>query len=155
MDLTLEQLGTTQELDLGASEWLDLEQDRIDAFAEATLDQQWIHTDPERAAATPFGGTIAHGYLLVSLVPHLFAQLLTVSEAEMLVNYGLDKVRFINPVPAGSRIRLEARIAAITPKNGNHLLRVRGNLVLDGETPRRAVVLESLFLVISPDRDRS
>ena len=97
--------------DLGASDWLSIEQDRVDRFADATGDHQWIHVDPERAKAGPFGTTIAHGYLTLSLVIPLWTELLTIEGIGMAVNYGLNKVRFPAPVPVGSRIRLAARVA--------------------------------------------
>lgn len=96
----------------GPSDWLPIEQDRVDAFAAATDDEQWIHVDPERAAAGPFGGTIAHGYLTLSLLPALTGQLLTVDAIAMAVNYGLDKVRFLQPVRVGSRVRAVGRITS-------------------------------------------
>ena len=90
---------------LGTSEWLVVEQDRIDTFADATDDHQWIHIDPVRAADGPFGVTIAHGFLTLSLLPHLVHQIVAVPTARLIVNYGLNKVRFITPVKVGSRIR--------------------------------------------------
>jgi acyl dehydratase len=101
--------------DLGHTGWLAVSQQRVNAFADATGDHQWIHVDPERAAAGPFGGTIAHGYLTLSLVVPLFTELLEVREVRMGINYGLDKVRFPAPVPAGSRIRLGAVVTAAEP----------------------------------------
>ncbi|HEU5129077.1 MAG TPA: MaoC family dehydratase [Glycomyces sp.] len=86
-------------------EWLAVEQDRIDAFADATGDHQWIHVDPGRAAAGPFGGTIAHGYLTLSLLPSLTGGLFAIGGLAMSVNYGLDRLRFLQPVRAGSRVR--------------------------------------------------
>ena len=154
MELTIDTLRSAENLDLGASEWIDIDQPRIDAFAEVTEDRQWIHLDAEKAAETPFGGTIAHGFLLVSMVPRLFTEIFSVPEAEMLVNYGVDKIRFIQPVPSGGKIRLEAKVISSTLKGGNLLLRIRGSLVLQGEKRnRRAVVLEVLFLVVPPKED--
>ncbi len=95
-----------------ASEWLAVEQDRIDAFAEATGDHQWIHVDPERAAAGPFGGPIAHGYLTLSLLPALTQGLFTIGGLAMSVNYGLDRLRFLQPVAAGSRVRAVVELAS-------------------------------------------
>lgn len=154
MEFTLAELRAAERKDLGASSWIDIDQARIDAFAEATEDRQWIHVDIERARKSPFGTTIAHGYLLVSLVPCLFIELMSVPEAKMLVNYGVDKIRFIQPVPAGSAIRLECRIVSATERGENLLLRVRGELVLrgdDGAPGRRCVMLDTLFLVVPPD----
>ena len=99
--------------DLGHTGWLEITQDRVDAFADATDDHQWIHVDRERAAAGPFGGTIAHGFLTLSLVIPLFGELLTVRDVSMGINYGLNRVRFPAPVPVGSKIRLAATLGAV------------------------------------------
>lgn len=100
--------------DLGYTDWFEVTQERIDTFADATGDHQWIHTDPARAADGPFGATIAHGFLTLSLFIPLWVELLDVQGVETKVNYGLDKVRFVSPVPAGSRIRLTATITELT-----------------------------------------
>jgi acyl dehydratase len=105
--------------DLGASGWLSITQERVDTFADATGDHQWIHVDPERAKAGPFGTTIAHGYLTLSLVIPLWTELLTIDGIGMAVNYGLNKVRFPAPVPVGSRIRLAARVAEARAVGGD------------------------------------
>jgi len=94
--------------DLGVTDWLEITQDRIDTFAEATGDHQWIHVDPERAAGGPFGTTIAHGYLTLSLTNMFLPQLVEVTNISMGVNYGVEKVRFPAPVPVGSRVRCSA-----------------------------------------------
>jgi len=94
--------------DLGESDWIEITQERIDTFAEATDDHQWIHCDPERAAAGPFGTTIAHGYLTLSLVIPMLEEILAIENKTTSINYGLNKVRFTAPVPVGSRIRLKA-----------------------------------------------
>ncbi|HKA98203.1 MAG TPA: MaoC family dehydratase [Streptosporangiaceae bacterium] len=99
--------------DLGHTGWLEISQDRVDAFADATNDHQWIHVDRERAAAGPFGGTIAHGFLTLSLIIPLFGELLTVRGVSMEINYGLNKVRFPAPVPVGSKIRLAGTLGAV------------------------------------------
>ncbi|MEF3116087.1 MaoC family dehydratase [Streptomyces chrestomyceticus] len=104
--------------DLGTSDWLEIDQKRIDLFADATGDHQWIHVDPERAASGPFGATIAHGYLTLALLPALVPQLLRVDNVKMGINYGVDKVRFPAPVPVGSRVRATARIAGVTEVSG-------------------------------------
>jgi acyl dehydratase len=100
---------------LGTTDWLRIGQDRVDAFAEVTEDRQWIHVDPERAAASPFGGPIAHGFLSLSLISHFFDQLVELRGADMLVNYGLNKVRFPTPVLVGSRVRGSGRLAEVEP----------------------------------------
>ncbi|WP_055553276.1 MaoC family dehydratase [Streptomyces sp. NBRC 110028] len=99
--------------ELGPTDWLEIEQKRIDQFAEATGDHQWIHVDAEKAAAGPFGTTIAHGYLTLSLLPYFSPQLLRVEGVRMGVNYGSNKVRFPSPVPVGSRLRATGRIAEV------------------------------------------
>jgi acyl dehydratase len=98
---------------LGYTDWLDIDQKRIDLFAEATGDHQWIHVYPEKAAAGPFGTTIAHGYLTLSLLPLFGPQLLSVEGVKMGVNYGTNKVRFPAPVPVGSRLRATGTISAV------------------------------------------
>ncbi|MER6914673.1 MaoC family dehydratase [Streptomyces sp. NPDC000594] len=103
---------------LGYSDWLEIDQKRIDLFAEATGDHQWIHVDPERAAAGPFGATVAHGYLTLSLLPALVPQVLRVEGLRMGLNYGTDKVRFPAPVPVGSRLRATAVIANVVETGG-------------------------------------
>lgn len=152
MILTVAQIAAAQDLELGASEWFRIDQQRISDFAEATEDRQWIHIDPERAKESRFGTTIAHGYLLIALLPRLLSEIFVVSDAEMLVNYGLDKVRFIAPVPSGSEIRLEARIASAIPQRSGYLLKLTGDLVIkrggDTSRTRRAVVTETLMLVM-------
>jgi len=100
---------------LGHSSWLQIDQARIDAFAAATGDDQWIHVDPERAAAGPFGRTIAHGWLTASLLSGLAAEVYRVDGASMAVNYGSDKIRFLSPVPVDCRIRVIAELAAVVP----------------------------------------
>lgn len=105
--------------ELGVSNWLEIDQDRINRFADATLDHQWIHVDEERARKeSPYGGTIAHGYLTLSLLPHLWEQILQVNNIKMLVNYGIEKMRFMQVVPTGSRIRLVAKLYNISNLRG-------------------------------------
>lgn len=115
---TVEDLAGLVGQELGTSDWLEVTQDRVDLFADATDDHQWIHVDPARAAAGPFGGPIAHGHLTLSLLVPLWAQVLTVRNRSMAVNYGLNRVRFPAPVPVGSRIRLRATLASCEPVPG-------------------------------------
>ncbi|MET9484900.1 MaoC family dehydratase [Streptomyces sp. NPDC006638] len=103
---------------LGHSDWLEVDQKRIDLFAEATGDHQWIHVDPERAAAGPFGTTIAHGYLTLSLLPVFVPQIIAVENVTMGVNYGTNKVRFPAPVPVGSRLRASAVLQSVEEAGG-------------------------------------
>jgi len=104
--------------DLGESSWIEITQDDIDTFAAATRDHQWIHVDPERAADGPFGSTIAHGYLTLALVIPLWSELLQVEKVGMAVNYGLNRLRFPAPVPVGSRIRLQGKLASVSEVSG-------------------------------------
>ena len=104
---------------LGTSEWLEVDQDRINAIADATLDHQWIHVDVERAKAeSPYKSTIAHGYLTLALLPHLWDEIVEVNNLKMMVNYGMDKMRFGQPVITGSRIRMTAKLANIENLRG-------------------------------------
>ena len=103
---------------LGVSEWLEIDQARIDKFADATGDHQWIHTDPERAKQGPFGSTIAHGYLTQSLVNHFLPQIIEVRGISMGVNYGADRLRFPAPVPVGSRVRGSAELIKVEEVKG-------------------------------------
>ncbi|MFE4963500.1 MaoC family dehydratase [Streptomyces sp. NPDC056660] len=129
--------------DLGTSEWIEVTQDRIGTFADATGDHQWIHVDPERAAEGPFGAPIAHGYLTLSLFIPLFTELLDVQGVTTKVNYGLNKVRFPSPVKAGSRIRLTARLAEVEEVPGGVQIAVDGTIEIEGGT-KPAAVLQSL-----------
>ena len=111
----LQDLAATLGEPLADSDWVSVDQPRIDAFAAATGDEQWIHVDPVRAAAGPFGGTIAHGFLTLSLLPVLRASAFAIDDVRMSVNYGLNRVRFPAPVPAGSRLRARFRLLAFEP----------------------------------------
>jgi acyl dehydratase len=117
--------------ELGHSEWVTVDQDRIDLFADATGDHQWIHVDPERAKDGPFGGTIAHGYLTLSLAPALLQQIITVQGMAFGVNYGCNKVRFPSPVPVGSDVRLGATVAAVDEVEGGRGVQVALDLILE------------------------
>ncbi|WP_369386719.1 MaoC family dehydratase [Streptomyces sp. CG1] len=146
MSITVNGLDELKKLagsDLGTSEWIEVTQERIDTFADATGDHQWIHTDPERAAQGPFGAPIAHGYLTLSLFIPLFSELLDVHGVTTKVNYGLNKVRFPAPVRVGSRIRLLARLASVEDVPGGVQITVDGTVEVDGGT-KPAAVLQSL-----------
>lgn len=108
-----EELRSAIDQELGPGNWIEVDQARIDRFAEATEDFQWIHVDPDKAAQGPFGKTIAHGFLTLSLVPKLVRDYYLVSGHRMTVNYGLEKVRFVSPVPVGSRLRGRSTIIAV------------------------------------------
>jgi acyl dehydratase len=131
---------------LGISPYLTIDQDRIDKFAEATLDHQWIHTDPERAAQeSDFGSTIAHGYLTLSLAPYFLGQILELSNIKMGVNYGLDALRFINPVKVGSRLRMHADLAELKDLRGTARAKINVNFEIEGEL-KPACVAEVTYL---------
>ncbi|ADU00329.1 MULTISPECIES: MaoC family dehydratase [Mycolicibacterium] len=109
----LAELVAAQGTQLGPTEWLEITQERVNLFADATDDHQWIHVDPARAADGPFGGTIAHGLLTLSLLPRFTHQLYTVDNVAMAINYGYNKVRFITPVRVGAKLRARAEISAV------------------------------------------
>jgi acyl dehydratase len=129
--------------DLGTSEWIEVTQERINTFADATGDHQWIHVDPEKAAAGPFGAPIAHGYLTLSLFIPLFTELLDVQGVTTKVNYGLNKVRFPSPVKVGSRIRLVAGLTDVEEVPGGVQITVDGAVEIEGGA-KPAAVLQSL-----------
>jgi acyl dehydratase len=132
---------------LGTSDWLTVTQKRIDTFADATGDHQWIHVDVERAKDGPFGTTVAHGYLTLSLIPVLSAELFTVRGVRMGVNYGTDKVRFPTPVPVDSRIRDTAVLIDAVDTPAGVRLTVRHTIEIEGFT-KPACVAETLSLVV-------
>jgi acyl dehydratase len=145
MNVHIDELADLVGKDLGHSDWIVVSQERIDTFADATDDHQWIHVDAEKAALGPFGGTIAHGYLTLSLFIPLFSGLLDVAGVTTKVNYGLNKVRFPSPVPAGSRIRLGATIASVEEVAGDG-----AQITLDGvieieDRDKPACVLQSVL----------
>ncbi|GAB2972261.1 MaoC family dehydratase [Nocardioides montaniterrae] len=125
---------------LGTSDWLVIEQERIDRFAEATGDHQWIHVDAERAKDGLFGATIAHGFLTLSLLPPLINTLYRVDNVTMAVNYGLDKVRFMAPVRVDSKIRATARVLTVTPLDGAVQAVLETTFEIDGSEKPAAVV---------------
>ncbi|MFE9448416.1 MaoC family dehydratase [Streptomyces sp. NPDC006739] len=146
MSITVNGLDELKKLaggDLGTSEWIEITQERIDTFADATGDHQWIHVDPRRAAEGLFGAPIAHGYLTLSLFIPLFTELLDVQGVTTKVNYGLNKVRFPSPVKVGSRIRLVARLAEVEDVPGGVQIAVEGTIEIDGGA-KPAAVLQSL-----------
>ncbi|HEX5856827.1 MAG TPA: MaoC family dehydratase [Microbacterium sp.] len=129
------------------SDWVLIDQQRIAAFADATEDRQWIHLDEKRAASGPFGTTIAHGYLTLSLLPRLTAGLLKVTGVAMVVNYGLDRVRFLQPVPAGSRVRAVTEIAAVEPGPQGYRVNLHTTVELEG-SHRPALVAQTVGLFV-------
>ena len=128
---------------LGPTAWLVIDQARIDRFAEATDDHQWIHVDPVAAADGPFGATIAHGYLTLSLVNRFMPDLLTVADASMGVNYGCERVRFPSPVRVGSRIRGSGELVSVEPAGGGLQVLVRVTVEMEGQE-RPACVADTL-----------
>lgn len=132
--------------DLGRTGWTEVTQERVNTFADATGDHQWIHVDPARAAAGPFGGTIAHGYLTLSMVIPLFTELLEVTGIGMTINYGLNKVRFPAPVPVGAKIRLAAAVAAAGPVGDGSAVQLTADLTVevDGGT-KPACVAQAIY----------
>jgi acyl dehydratase len=145
-ELTLADLEAAQDLDLGTSDWETVEQNQIDLFAEATHDHQWIHVDPEMAAQGPFGTTVAHGYLSLSMLPYFVSQVLSVSDARMGINYGTEKIRFTAPVPVGSQVRLKAKLLSGEKRGEGVLYRLAVEIeIRDSEKP--ALVGEVLYLV--------
>lgn len=129
--------------DLGSTDWMEITQDRIDQFADATGDHQWIHVDPERAAAGPFGTTIAHGYLTLALSNLFLPQLLEVANTSMGVNYGANKVRFPAPVTVGSRVRGSATVTEVSEIPGGVQAVITVTVDIDG-SPKPACVVESI-----------
>jgi acyl dehydratase len=117
---------------LGPGPWREIDQNRVDLFAEATGDHQWIHVDPERAAHGPFGGTIAHGYLTLSMLPVLMKDLYSVDGVKLGINYGLNKVRFPSPVRVGSKVRLTAEIVSVDQIAGGVQLVLMSTVEADG-----------------------
>jgi len=144
--LPFSDLATAEGVDLGRSEWLEISQSRIEEFASATGDDQWIHVDRSRAELGPFGATIAHGFLTLSLVPLLLRDLWRVSGSGMGINYGVNRVRFLAPVLVGSRVRLHALIAGTAERNDGSV-QVTLALTIELEnSDRPALVAETLAL---------
>jgi len=135
--------------DLGVSEWVEISQERIDAFADATGDYQWIHVDPEKAAGGPFGTTIAHGYLTLSMVPLLGAQVFAFAGEGAKINYGLNKVRFPAPVPVDSRVRARVQLAEVTEIPSGQQVILRYAIEIDGGK-KPACVAETVVVLLAP-----
>ena len=135
--------------DIGSSEWFEVDQDRIDMFADATLDHQFIHVDEEKA--TPlFGSTIAHGFLTLSLIPHLTSQAVLAPEnLKMVFNYGLDKVRFINPVNVCCKVRTHSKCVSVEDKgDGRYLMKTEVSMEIEG-VEKPAYIAETLSMFIT------
>jgi acyl dehydratase len=139
----LQDLQTQIGQEIGLSDWITVDQKRIDQFAEATGDHQWIHIDPVKAAKGPFGKTVAHGFLTLSLLPELFAKSFEIGDVRMGVNYGLNKVRFTAPVPSGGRVRGRFVLREYQPLEGGAQLTVESTIELEGSS-KPACVAESI-----------
>ena len=136
---------------IGFSEWMEITQERVDAFADATGDHQWIHVDPVRAADGPYGKTIAHGYLTLSLLPVLSAQVMVIRGFTMMINYGLEKVRFPAAVPVGSRIRAGIELTSLQQKSSGVQLTSVVTVEIEGGD-RPALVAETVRLMVEPQK---
>ena len=144
---TIAELPSLKGKELGTSPWIEVTQERVNTFADATDDHQWIHLDVERAKKeSPFGGPVAHGFLTLSLLIPLWSQVLTVTDATTAVNYGLNKVRFPAPVPAGGKIRLTATLTDVAEVKGGLQLTIRAVIELEGGD-KPVCVAEAIFRV--------
>jgi len=143
----LDELAAAKGEHLGTGDWLEINQDRIDTFADATGDHQWIHVDADKAKAGPFGTTIAHGYLTLSLIPMLGKDIYTVSGISMGINYGLGKVRFPAVVPVGSRVRASAELVDVVDKPQGKQVTVRTTIEIEGGD-KPACVAETMALYV-------
>ncbi len=143
----LDELAGLSGQELGVSDWLEIDQDRVNRFADATGDHQWIHVDVDRAAAGPFGGTIAHGYLTLALVPFLGAQVFSLETPGAKLNYGVNKVRFPSPVPVGSRIRSRVVMGEVTAVPAGTQLTLRHTIEVEGHD-KPGCVAETVVLLL-------
>jgi acyl dehydratase len=142
---TLAELAALKGTELGTSDWVEVTQERVNLFADATNDHQWIHVDVERAKAeSPFGGPIAHGYLTLSLLIPMWSEVLVVTDVKMAVNYGLNKVRFPAPVPVGSKLRLVATLQDVEEVAGG--LQVTASAVIEAEGAAKPVCIAELVV---------
>ncbi|MFN3007744.1 MaoC family dehydratase [Mycolicibacterium wolinskyi] len=143
----LDELVAAAGSELGPTDWMEITQDRVNLFADATDDHQWIHVDPDKAAGGPFGGTIAHGLLTLSLLPHFTHQLYRVDNVTMAINYGYNKVRFITPVRVGAKVRARAHIADVAKLDGAVQATMTVTVEIDG-SEKPAAVAESIIRFI-------
>jgi len=144
---TFDELAEASGEDLGTSDWVEITQGRVDQFAEATGDHQWIHVDVAKSAEGPFGGTIAHGYLTLSLIPWLGAQIFGLETPGAKLNYGINKVRFPNPVLVGKRIRLHVTMGEVTAIPAGRQLTLKHTVEIEGEE-KPACVAETVALLM-------
>ncbi|MFF8610482.1 MaoC family dehydratase [Streptomyces sp. NPDC015346] len=141
----LDELKALGGADLGRTDWREITQQRVNTFADATDDHQWIHTDPEKAKEGPFGGPIAHGYLTLSLIIPLFGELLEITGISMSVNYGLEKVRFPSPVPVGAKLRLHGVVDSVEEVKGNGVqMELTFTVEVEG-SPKPACVAKAVY----------
>jgi len=145
---TLDEIGAASGEGLGSSDWVAIDQDRVNTFAEATGDFQWIHVDEERAKAGPFGATIAHGYLTLALIPWLGSQVFSIETPGAKLNYGLNKVRFPNPVLVGQRVRLTVTLGEVVDLPAGKQVSLRHLIEIEG-ADKPACVAESIVLLLS------
>jgi acyl dehydratase len=145
---TFEELEAAAGEELGTSEWVTIDQRRVNQFADATGDHQWIHVDVERAKDGPFGGTIAHGYMTVSLIPALSHSIFSVETDGPRLNYGLNKVRFPHPVLVGQRVNLTVTLGEVVDLPAGKQLTMKHVVAIDG-APKPACVAESIVLLLS------
>lgn len=145
---TLDEVSAAAGTDIGTSEWLTVDQARIDAFADATLDHQWIHVDAGAAAAGPFGTTIAHGFLTLSLLPHFSSEVFTFDTPGARLNYGLEKVRFPSPVPVDSRLRSHVRFGEVRELPAGKQLVIEHTVEIEGHD-KPACVAQHVVLLLS------
>ena len=145
---SLDEVADAAHTELGVSEWLEIDQDRVNLFADATDDHQWIHVDIERANAGPFGGPVAHGYLTLSLVPHLGSEVMAFETPGARLNYGLNKVRFPHPVRVGSRIRVHASIGEVTDLPTGKQVLLDYTIEIEGQA-KPACVAQMVVLLLS------
>ena len=144
---TVEEIESAVGEEIGTTEWVEITQERVDQFADATDDHQWIHVDRERAAKGPFGGTIAHGYLTLSLIPWFGSQLFAPANPGAKLNYGVNKVRFPNPVLVGSRVRAKVTVGEVTDLPAGKQLTLRYVIEIEGQD-KPGCVAETVVLLL-------
>lgn len=144
-NISVEDFKNSAGTELGPSDWLLIDQERINRFANATDDHQFIHVDPEKAAATPFGTTIAHGFLSLSVIPHMLAQIMPIPDGIMMgINYGIDKARFSHPVKVGSKLRAHAKIERVSARSGGQFM-VKTKVTLEIENIKRPALIADIL----------
>jgi len=144
---TLDEVAAAADSDIGTSEWLTIDQDRITAFADATNDHQWIHVDAARAASGPFGTTVAHGFLTLSLLPHFASEVFSLETPGARLNYGLEKVRFPHPVPVDSRLRSHVRFGTVTDLAAGKQLIIQHTVEIEGVDKPACVAAHVVLLL--------